>query len=175
MLTSIELHQFEFEQLQQSKHLVIVRPVEPQPSGNSLDSSLDGEWLGKPFKINKQLLLLPTIAALPIECPLGKVGDTIVAVQTNTQENIHLSLIQIEVSRLWLMNNETAKATGVEPWYDADIRPDGTGRDEPSIAYLAGLIDHIGATYTNHQLDNPWLWILTVNASSISTQNQPKI
>jgi hypothetical protein len=69
LLTSIKLHQFEVEQLQQYKHLVIVRPIEPQPTGNSLDSSLDGEWLDKPFKINKQPLLLPTIADLPRECP----------------------------------------------------------------------------------------------------------
>jgi hypothetical protein len=166
MLTSIKLHQFEVEQLQQYKHLVIVRPVEPQPTGDSLDSSLDGEWLNKPFKIDKQPLLLPTIADLPRECPWGKVEDTLVYLQANSQENIHFNLVKIEVSRLLVIADETAQKTGVEPWYDADLRPDGTVRDEPSIAYLAGLVDHIGAIYTNHQIDNPWVWILTVKIAN---------
>ena len=164
MLTSIKLHQFETEQLQQYKQLVIVRPIEPQPIGNSLNSSLNGEWLGKLFKINDQPLLLPTIADLPKECPLGKVGDTITITQANSQENIHYNLVNIEVSRLGLIANEPAIVTGIGPWYDADIRQKRTSTNEFSLAYLAGLAEHLGVIYMNHQLQNPWCWILTVKS-----------
>ncbi len=161
IMSGLTLQPFEAARLRETGRLLIIRPVEPRPGGITLDSHLDGEWLGKPFKIGGVALLLPKISDLPLECPYGRVGETI-AIAVPGPERIAVKIVALDVERLGSLSNERALRTGVKPWYEADLRSDGTAREGLSIAYLAGLMDYIGAEYTGHSIEDPWLWAIDV-------------
>lgn len=82
-------------QLWQQQHsITLLRKIEPQPEGKSLDSYLDGDWLGKPFLVNDIPLILPTIADLIYECPY--VQNNLITL-TYQQQTDTADLNQIEV------------------------------------------------------------------------------
>jgi hypothetical protein len=75
---------------------------------------------------------------------------------------IWLEVTAIRVERLQSITEEDAKLEGVEPWYEADLRPDGELREGPSIAYRAGFHDSWDGIYAKQGYGfdaNPFVWV----------------
>ncbi len=72
---------------------------------------------------------------------------------------ITLEITNVRVERVQEITEEDAKAEGVEPWPEADLRPDGELRDGPSVAYRAGFHDIWNGINGNWDA-NPWVFVI---------------
>ena len=95
----ISLSNEEFQALTEGKQITLTIQVDPQPQGDSLDSYLEGKWLAKPFLVEGEPLLLPTISQLPRECPYGQIGEVIKLTAPTAQE-LEVIILSIEVKQL---------------------------------------------------------------------------
>lgn len=154
-LTTVILFPHEVAMIKSSSTLVLIRMVEPQPEGEKLDDYLDGEWLGKHFRG----LILPLISDLFLECPFGKEGEQLIGLADNEQFNLEIE--SIEVSKFFDLSEDLAKGTGVKPWWDADLCPDGTLREGESTTYKMGLLDELQANQLyDLNIKSAWMWVL---------------
>jgi hypothetical protein len=171
--SDLTLRDFEIARLQETGRLLIVRPVKPQPSGKTLDSYLDGEWFNKPFKLGDEGLLLPKISDLPLECPYGQVGETIL-LKVPESGDIVAKIGAVEVARLRsLTARDRAIETGVEPRRDTEFYRDGNLLKDGSIDYWIGLVDFIGNEFTGQPLKDLWLWLIDVTVTDSERAGEP--
>lgn len=56
-----------------------------------------------------------------------------------------------------------ARACGVKPWYEADLRPDGELREGPSQKYRAGFHEQWYGDYgSRYPWESAWCWVVEV-------------
>lgn len=75
---------------------------------------------------------------------------------------ITLEITGVRVERLREISEADAKAEGVQPWFEADLQPDGELREGPSQAYRAGFMEIWSSINGQDSWDlNPFVWVIS--------------